>query len=114
MDERSYGAKLLRRGIRKPGLLGVGHQSPREVIDIERAEMLSIQPHGFGIEGVLVGEVDGGVAAVDAVEREQLDRLVTRRLLALTLWRPSEQGAAVRERSGEETTGAHWCTAHHR
>src|SRR5437867_5737826 len=72
MDERSDGAKLLRRGIRKPGLLGVRHQPPREVIGIERAEMLSVQPHGLGIEGVLAGEVDGCVAAVDAVERERL------------------------------------------
>src|SRR5437867_2061562 len=104
MDERSYGAKLLRRGIRKPGLLGVGHQSPREVIDIEFAEMLSVQPHGLGIEGILVGELDGCVAAVDAVEREQLDKLVARHLLAVILRRPPEQGKEVHERMWQETS----------
>src|SRR5260370_41377623 len=113
MDERSYGAKLLRRGIRKPGLLGVGHQSPREVIDIERAEMLSVQPHGLGIEGVLVGKVDGGVAAVDAVERAQLDKLVARHLLAGILSRPSQQGTEVHALGGEETSVPISCNARH-
>ena len=50
MDQRSDGAKFLRRGIRKPGLLCVRHQSPREFIEIERAQMLGIQPHGLRIE----------------------------------------------------------------
>ena len=76
--------------------------------------MLSVQPHGLGIEGILVGEVDGCVAAVDAVEREQLDKLVARHLLAVILWRPSEQGKEVHESSGEETSVTICCNAHHR
>src|SRR5882762_4304343 len=103
MDEWSYGAKLLRRGVRKPGLLGVGHQSPREIIDIERAEMLRVQPHGLGIEGVFVGEVDGCVAAIDAVEREELDKLGALHLLAVILWRPSDQGKEIHERMRQKT-----------
>jgi len=48
--------EAFRRGIRNPAV-GLGHQSPREGIEIERAEMLSVQPHGFGSKGSR-GEVD--------------------------------------------------------
>ena len=66
--------------------------------------MLRIQPHRLRIEGFLFGEVDGCVAAVDAVEREQLDKLIPRHLLAVILWRPAEQRKEVHERMRQETS----------
>src|SRR5260370_37537463 len=95
MDQRSNGTKLLRRGIREASLLSVRYQALREFVEIERAEMLSIQPHGFGIEGIFIGEIDDCVSAVDAFEREQLDELLARHLLAIVLCRPGEQATKV-------------------
>ena len=71
--EAAMGAALL-AGV------GVGLVSREEaqggwVTLIERAQMLSVQPHGLGIEGILIGKIDGRVSAVDAVEREQPDEL---------------------------------------
>ena len=60
--------------------------------------MLGVEPERLGIEGIFLGEVDDGVAAVDALERERVDQFLARHLLAIVLGRPAEQAQEVDER----------------
>ena len=45
-----------------------------KLFDRHGADVLGVQPHGLGIEGIVFGEIDHRVAAIDAFERERVDQ----------------------------------------
>ena len=60
------------------GLLEEGLQVAAELLDGQGADVLGVEPDGLGIEGVFFREIDHGVGAVDAFEREQRRRVSSR------------------------------------
>ena len=83
-DERGDGEKLFWRGL-EPGLLEEGLEAEAQLVDGECADVLGVQPDGFGIERVVVCEIDDGVGAVDALEGEGGGEIVEREELAVVL-----------------------------
>ena len=72
-------------------------QFPGELLGRHGANGLGVEPHRFGIERVGFGEVHHRVAAVDAGQRERLDQVLARHLLAVVLGRPAQQAQEVHE-----------------
>ncbi len=68
-DERGDGEELFGRGM-EAGLLEERLQFAAELLDGQGADVLGVEPDGLGIEGIFLGEIDDGVGAVDAFERE--------------------------------------------
>ena len=95
-------SKFFRRGV-KAGLLEERLEARAELVDRQGADMLGIEPDGLGIEGVFLSEVDDGVGAVDAFEREGGGEFVEREKLAVVLGRPAEQAEEVDESLGAES-----------
>ena len=61
------------------------------------ADEFGIQPDGFRVERIFLGEVDNGIAAVDAFERESLGEFLARHLFAVVFGRPAEQTEKIHE-----------------
>ena len=76
--------------------------------------MLGVEPDGLGIERIFLGEIDHGVGAVDAFERESVDQFLARHALAVVLGRPAEQAEKIDEGVGQEAGVAIGGDADHR
>ena len=100
-DERRDGEQLLRRWRRsRPGRRRAGVAA--ELLDGQGADVLGVEPDGFGIEGIVFREIDDGVGAVDAFEREGRGELVESEELAVVFGRPAEQAEEVDESLGQK------------
>ena len=64
--------------------------------------MLGVEPDGLGIEGIFFGEIDDGVGAVDAFERESGGEFFEGQELAVVLGRPAEQAEKIDEGLGQK------------
>ena len=87
---------------RRPVLRREGQQFAGQFVGGQGTDVLGVQPEGLGVEGVFLGEVDHGVGAVDAFEREEVDDFVARQFLAIVLGRPAEQAEEIDERLRQE------------
>ena len=54
------------------GLLKKRLEAGTELLDRQSADMFSVEPDGFWIEGVFLSEVNDGIGAVDALESESV------------------------------------------
>ena len=70
------------------------------------AQVLRIEPQGFGIDRVGIAEIDDRVAAIDAVEVEGVLQFQERHLFAIVFGRPSEEAEKVDIGAGEEAVVA--------
>ena len=64
--------------------------------------MLGVKVDGFCVEGGFVAEIDDGVGAVDAFEREKLGEFREGEDFAVVFGRPAEEAEKVDEGAGEE------------
>ena len=87
---------LFRRCL-EAGLREEGRELAAEFLDAEGADVLGVEPDGFGVEGVFLGKVDDGVGAVDVFQREGFTNLVERHELAVVFGRPAEEAEEVDE-----------------
>ena len=87
-DERRNGRDFLRRRM-KGRLLEERLKAAAQLVDGQSADVLGIEPDGFFIERELFIEVDDGVGAIDAFEREKIGELVEGKELAIVLGRPA-------------------------
>src|ERR1700677_1106768 len=62
-DEWGYGEEFLRSGI-DAGPFEEGVELAAELVDGECADVLGVEPDGFGIERIVVCEVNNGVGAI--------------------------------------------------
>ena len=95
-DQPSDGEQLFRRRL-KAGDSEEGLEQAAELIDGEGAEMLGVEPDGFGVEGISFGKIDDGVGAVDVFEGEERANLIDGKEFAGVLGRPAEQAEKVDE-----------------
>src|ERR1039457_2920693 len=68
-----------------------------ELFDGQCANMLRVQPHSFGIEGIILCEINDGVRTIDPLERESGGKLLQSEELAVVLRRPPQQAEEVDE-----------------
>ncbi len=100
-DERGDGEEFFGRWI-KACLVEEGLELTAELVDGQGADVLGVEPDGFGVEGVVVRKVDDGVGAVDGFEREGSGELVEGEEFAVVFGRPAEEAEEVDEGRGEE------------
>ena len=68
----------------------------------------------LGSNGILLGEIHHGIAAVDAFERESVDQFLAAHLLAIVLGRPAQQAQKIDEGVRQEAGIAVGGDADHR
>ena len=98
----------------KPGLLEEWLEAAAEFFDGQGADVLGVEPDGFGIEGIFFGKIHHRIGAVDAFEGEQAANLVQSQELAIVLGRPAEQTKEVDEGLGQKAGIAIGGDADHR
>ncbi len=86
----------------KPACSKKGWRRALSCVDGQGADVLGVEPDGLGIEGIFFSEVDDGVGAVDAFEREGGGEFVESEELAIVLGRPAEQAEEVDESLRQE------------
>ena len=106
-DERGDGVHFI-GGDGKSGGVDDGEQAGAEMVDGEGADVFGVEPEGFGVEGFVgsgggLFEINDGVGAVDAFEREGFDEFLAGEVFAVVLGRPAEQAQEVDEGFGEES-----------
>ena len=83
---------LARSTSKARGLARTAASRSRQFLHRQRADVLGIQPHRLGIEGIFLGEIDHRVAAIDAFERERVDQFLASSSLRDRPWATSPAG----------------------
>ncbi len=87
----------------RPACSKKGWMRSAELVDGQGADVFGVEPQGFGVERVFVFEIDDGIGAVDAFERESRGEFVEREELAVVLGRPAQQAKKVDESLRQES-----------
>ena len=104
---------------RESGGVNNRKQAGAEIVDRKPANVLGVQPDGFGIESFVrrrggLLEIHHGVGAVDAFEGKHIDQFLARHLFAIVFWRPAQQAQKIDEGFRKESGVAVGGDADHR